>query len=219
MQKLSTLQLAGGLAYLTMSQAQSQTELNSLPQPGTVTSQPSPAPAYPQLPLRPTNEEDPRYQGSLALELGWGAPYGFGVSYAHYLSPNWDINGGLGIGVGGKIGIGTRYFINPSRAFTPYVGANLVRTGRLDQVTVDLNGEEAVYSMSASGTLHLRGGLRWQPGRIGLLATGGYGVRLTGNPVTYDPAYNPSRQLRNLVDIISPGGVELSVGIVIGLGR
>ncbi|MDU0371759.1 hypothetical protein ACFPAF_15255 [Hymenobacter endophyticus] len=219
MLKLSTLLLAGGLAYFTVGQAHAQTELNSRPQPGMTPSQATPAPAYPQLPLRPTDDDYPRYQGSLALELGWGAPYGFGVSYAHHLTPNWDINGGLGIGIGGKIGIGTRYFLKPERTFTPYVGANVVRTGRIDQVSVELNGEQAVYSMASSATLHLRGGVRWQPGRVGLLATGGYGVRLGGNPVVYDPAYNPSPQLRNFVDIISPGGVEVSVGIVVGLGR
>lgn len=219
MQKLSTLLLAGGLAYLTTGQALAQTELNSVPQPGTTPQPAAPTPTYPQMPQRPAADAAPRYQGSLTLELGWGAPYGFGVSYAHHLSPNWDINGGLGLGIGGKIGMGTRYYVNPDRPFTPYVGANLVRTGRISDVSVEVDGEQAVYSMSPSGTLHLRGGLRWQPGRIGLLATGGYGILLTGDPVTYDAGYNPSQRLRNVVQIINPGGVEVSVGLVIGLGR
>ncbi|RSK36163.1 hypothetical protein [Hymenobacter metallilatus] len=217
MQKLSTLLLAGGLAYLVAGQAQAQTELNSVPQPGTVPQQP--APYYMPQAMQPAADAAPRYPGSLTLELGWGAPYGFGISYAHHLTPAWDINGGLGLGVGGKIGIGTRYYLNPNRPFTPYIGANLVRTGRVDNVSVELDGEQAVYSMKPSGTLHLRGGLRWQPGRIGLLATGGYGILLTGDPVLYDAGYSPSQRLRNVVEIISPGGVEVSVGLVIGLGR
>lgn len=169
----------------------------------------------------PTNGSDPapHYRSSLGLELGWGAPYAFGLTYAYQVSPAFDINAGAGIGVGAKIGVGARYYFRPNHSFTPYVGVNLVRTGRLDNMNVELNGEKAIYSMSPSAVAHLRGGIRWQPGRIGLLATVGYGSRFTGDPVTYDPAYYPTLNLRNLVQTISPGGLEFSVGMVIGLGR
>lgn len=218
MQKLFTLTLAVGLALAGAAHAQTQPELNSLPQ----TDRPTPPPAvapYPQLPQRPAADTEPHYRSSLNLELGWGAPYAFGVTYAQHLSPHWDLNGGLGIGVGGKIGVGTRYYFNPQRALTPYLGANLVRTGRVDNVTVDFEGEQVEYSMKPSGTLHLRAGLRWQPGRIGLLATTGYGILFTGDPVSYHYGANPSPRLRNLVEVLNPGGLELSVGLVIGLGR
>ncbi|OWP63243.1 hypothetical protein CDA63_10335 [Hymenobacter amundsenii] len=168
---------------------------------------------------QPNADPFPHYRSSLGLEMGWGAPYGLGVIYAYNVSPAFDVNVGAGIGVGAKIGVGARYYFRPDHAFTPYVGVNLVRTGRLENVNVDLNGEEAIYSMSPSAVAHLRGGIRWQPGRIGLLGTVGYGSRLTGDPVTYDPAYYPSPSLRDLVQTISPGGVEFSVGMVIGLGR
>ncbi|GAA4373728.1 hypothetical protein GCM10023186_04600 [Hymenobacter koreensis] len=157
---------------------------------------------------------------SLAISLGWGAPYGFGIEYAHMLGSNFDVNAGAGIGVGGKIGIGTRYYFRPERNFTPYVGANLTRSGRVDNVDVTYNNETANYSMTPSGLLSLRGGFRWQPGHVGLSGTLGYGARLTGDPVVYSPyTPQPSQPLRDLVQTISPGGIEISIAMHIGLGR
>ncbi|MBT9395300.1 hypothetical protein KLP40_19190 [Hymenobacter sp. NST-14] len=225
MVNISTLALAGGLALAATGQALAQTELNSAPQPGSTTApatMAAPTPAAAPAGYRPAPDTAPRYRSSLMLELGWGAPYGgLGISYAGHLTPSFELNGGIGFGVGGKIGVGARYYITPEKPFTPYVGVNLVRTGRIDDATVELDGEEARFTLSPSGVLHLRGGLRWQPGRVGLLGTLGYGARFTGDPVTYDNFVNPnpSDRLRDLVQTISPGGVEFSVGLVIGLGR
>lgn len=168
---------------------------------------------------RSGSDPAPMYRSSLALELGWNAPYGFGITYGYNVSPAFDVNAGLGIGVGGKVGVGARYYFRPNRPFTPYLGVNLVRTGRLDNVEAELNGEQITYSMSPSATAHLRGGIRWQPGRVGLLATIGYASRISGDPVTYAPGSYPSPSMRDFVQIISPGGGEFSVGVVIGLGR
>ncbi|OON68767.1 hypothetical protein B0919_11305 [Hymenobacter sp. CRA2] len=162
---------------------------------------------------------------TLGLGFGWGAPYGLGLEYARMVSPNVDINAGLGIGIGGKIGVGVRYYFRPDARVSGFVGANLARSGRIDNVRVSYsNGsrtEEAEYSMAPSGVLHLRGGLRWQPGRVGLLGTVGYGARFTGDPVMFkNTAYygQPSQEMRNLVNIISPGGLELSIGVLFPLG-
>lgn len=215
--KLSIL-LASGLTLAALSTATAQTQLNSQPQP-TAPAQPgAPAVATPAAPL--LSQQPSPYSGSvLSMEVGWGAPYGgLGFSYGHHVSPSLDINAGLGIGVGGKIGVGARYYLRPQSELSPYLGANLVRSGRLDNVEIELNQEKAVYSMAPSGVLHLRGGLRWQPGRLGLLGTLGYGVRFTGNPITYQNGYTPSMELRNLVETISPGGVEISLGLAINLG-
>lgn len=168
---------------------------------------------------RANADSAPLYRSSLALELGWNAPYGLGITYGYNVSPAFDINAGVGIGVGAKIGVGARYYFRPDRPFTPYVGVNLARSGRVDNVDIDLNGEQVTYSMSPSATAHLRGGIRWQPGRIGLLATVGYASRFTGDPVIYAPGSMPSPNMRDLVQVISPGGAEFSVGLVIGLGR
>ncbi|WP_303310716.1 hypothetical protein [Hymenobacter sp. BT730] len=214
--KLAIL-LAAGLTFTALSNADAQTELNAQP---TAPAQPTtPAVSTPAAPL--LSQQPSHYTGSLlSMEVGWGAPYGgLGFSYGHHVLPNLDINAGLGLGVGGKIGVGARYYLRPQSQVSPYLGVNLVRSGRLDNVEVTLDQETAVYSMAPSGVLHLRGGLRWQPGRLGLLGTLGYGVRVTGDPVTYQNGYNPSMELRNLVQTISPGGVEISLGLAINLGH
>lgn len=164
---------------------------------------------------------------SLGLELGWGGPYGgIGFSYAHMVTPHIDLNAGLGIGLGGKIGFGARYFISPGKRVSPYIGANISRSGRIDDFNITLDKglpteEEARYTVVPSGLLHLRGGLRWQPGRVGLLGTVGYGIRFAGDPVLYSTStgMSPSSRMRNMADIFSPGGLEFSLGMSVGLGR
>ncbi|QIX62596.1 hypothetical protein FY528_05650 [Hymenobacter lutimineralis] len=212
--KLSVI-LTAALALATLPFAQAQTELQTQPNVAT------PLPASPAMPTQaPLLSEQPvRYHAStLSIEAGWGAPYGWGLSYAYLVAPNLDLNAGLGIGVGGKIGVGLRYYLQPQRELSPYLGLNLARTGRLDNVEIELNQERAVYSMAPSGVLHLRGGLRWQPGRLGMLASFGYGVRFTGNPISYQPGPTPSPELQNVVKAISPGGLEISLGLAINLG-
>jgi hypothetical protein len=142
------------------------------------------------------------------------------------VTPNIDLNAGFGVGFGGKIGIGARYFVSPGKRVSPYLGANISRSGRIDDVNITLdegmpNEEKVRYTMAPSGLLHLRGGLRWQPGRVGLLGTVGYGIRFAGDPVMYvtSTGLPPSPRMCNTVDIFNPGGLEISLGMSIGLGR
>jgi hypothetical protein len=167
-----------------------------------------------------------RYRtSSLGIDLGWGGPYGgIGFYYAHMIGGGTDVNAGVGLGVGGKIGVGVRHFFSPAKALTPYIGANLSRSGKIDNARVALNEgtpsqEEAFYNLSPSGVLNLRTGLRWQPGRVGLIGTLGYGARFTGDPVTYNNNQRPSQQMRDLVSAVSPGGLEITLGMSIGLGQ
>jgi hypothetical protein len=186
----------------------------------------APAASQPIAVARPIDLSNYRVS-SLGVELGWGGPYGgLGFSYAHMVTPNIDLNAGLGIGIGGKIGIGVRYYVNPGRRVSPYLGANISRSGRIDDVNITLDEglpteEKVRYTMAPSGLLHLRGGLRWQPGRVGLLGTVGYGIRFAGDPVLYatSTGMSPSPRMRNMVDVFSPGGLEISVGMSIGLGH
>ncbi|MGY2133302.1 hypothetical protein ACW9KT_13815 [Hymenobacter sp. HD11105] len=207
--------------------ALAQTELNTNP------------PATPSSPVAPTTRST-IYAGqpasvaaptslyrtsSLGIDLGWGGPYGgLGFYYAHLVAPGTDINAGFGLGVGGKLGIGVRHFFNPTRSFSPYVGANLSRSGRIDnfKLTIDEGmptQESTAYTLAPSGVLNLRSGVRWQPGRVGLLGTLGYGVLFTGNPVTYANGQMPSQRMRDVVEATSPGGLEITLGMSIGLGR
>lgn len=223
---------AAALAVFTAYSAAAQTELPTRPDPAAQPTRPASAqPAAPVsapyvAPAMPASYPT----SALGLEFGWGAPYGWGIEYAHMVTPNVDLNAGFGIGVGAKVGIGARYFFRPERPLSPYLGANLSRTGGLSNVDVSFvhnqgtSGsyeEMANYSMTPSGVLHLRGGGRWQLGGIGLLGTLGYGVRLSGDPVSFDTFRygQPSPEMRNLVQTISPGGLEISLGILFGLGR
>lgn len=203
--------------------ALAQTELNTRP------------PAVPSSPVErstqyPTPEAQPTHSSlyrtsSLGIDLGWGGPYGgLGFYYAHLLGAGTDINAGFGLGVGGKLGVGVRHFFRPQKAFSPYIGANLSRSGRINEFTFTIDEgmpteETTVFTLAPSGVLNLRSGLRWQPGRVGLLGTLGYGLRFTGNPATYDSGQFPSQRMRNTVEAISPGGLEVTLGMSIGLGQ
>ena len=193
----------------------------------------TPAPA-PQAPL-PASAPTPTYpRTSLGLSLGWGAPYGWGLDFSYLVMPQLDISLGAGATITGtKLGVGARYYFAPTRQVSPFVGANLVRSGGINDLRVTANSsssgggssgygstaDEAVVNFKATGLAHLRGGLRWQPSpRFGLLGALGYGVVLGGDPVEYVKL--PAQQsTRTAVNIFSPGGVEFSLGLALGLGR
>ncbi|MDF7810343.1 hypothetical protein [Hymenobacter sp. YC55] len=203
--------------------ALAQTELNTRPPVGT---RPAPGTRATLSIARPSDLSTYR-TSTLGIDLGWGGPYGgLGVNYAHLVGPSTDVNVGVGLGFGGKIGIGLRQYLSPRRPLSPYLGLNLSRSGRLDNLTLTLNEdtpseEKADVRFAPSALLHLRSGLRWQPGRVGLIGTLGYGVRLSSDPATYvtSTGVSPSQRMRDLVDILSPGGIELSIGMSIGLSQ
>lgn len=170
--------------------------------------------------------------------LGWDAPYGFGIELSHLVTRRLDVNVGTGIGLSGtKLGLGTRYFFAPEKRVSSYVGANLVYSGGWNSIELREGGGDDWYegdgyhvgtlSVKPTTVLHLRYGLRWQPGkrpsRVGLLGTVGYGLRVSGNPMRYrmDPGYNEPDNIKQAVDraIYAPGGLELSIGLSIGLGQ
>ncbi|KUG09651.1 hypothetical protein [Solirubrum puertoriconensis] len=207
---------AFSLAVFTTLPLQAQSELAAKPDTSRLTARPLPPPAASAAAGRP-----PLYRpSSLGMSLGWGAPYGWGFEYSQLVSPNLEVNGGLGVGLGGKIGVGVRYYIEPTKRVSPFFGANLARSGRFANVTLAIDDEEVQYSLRPSGVLHLRTGLRWQPGRFGMLGTFGYGLVFTGDPATYHYATygRPSKEMRSLVRFFGPGGPEVSLGFLIGLG-
>lgn len=176
----------------------------------------APAPATPERQY-PTS--------SLGITAGWGAPYGWSLDYSRMLTPQLDVNAGVGIGIGSKIGLGTRYYFAPQRRVSPFVGANLVYTGRTQPVALTIKDntgteEQTRVGFKATSLLHLRGGVRWQTSsRFSLLGALGHGIRLNGNPVEYVPGFEPTRQsTRDIVDLIAPGGIEISVGVAFGIG-
>lgn len=218
--KTATL-LATLLAVAVGGPALAQTELNT--QPPATPSSPidrSPLPAARVLP-----KVSLYHTSSLGLDLGWGGPYGaLGFSYARLINPNTDVNVGVGLGLGAKIGGGVRYFLHPDRLCTSYFGLSVSRTTRFSEMNLSFDEgtpteEKVGYSIEPTTVLHLRSGLRWQPGRFGLLGTLGYGARLTGDPVKYYyMSQPPSQRMRTLMYFLNPGGIEISLGMSIGLG-
>ncbi|UYZ61036.1 hypothetical protein [Hymenobacter latericus] len=214
---ISSIVAAFSLAVFATPSAQAQSELAARPDTTKLAARPLSPPAGPaplsQPPLYPAS--------SLGLSLGWGAPYGWGLEYSQLVSANLEVNGGLGVGMGGKIGVGVRYYLEPAKRVSPFFAANLARSGRFANVSLALDSEEVQYSLRPSGVLHLRSGLRWQPGRFAMLGTIGYGLVFTGDPATYHYASNgrPSKEMRSLVRLFGPGGPELSLAFLLGLGN
>ena len=140
------------------------------------------------------------------------------------------MNAGVGASItGSKIGIGTTPYLAPEHRVSPFFGANLVHGGGRQDVYVAeahrvldhtfTSSEKVHVSFRSTNLLHLRSGLRWQPApRLGILGTLGYGFVLGDDPVEY--LEEPARQsLRDAVRVQSPGGVELSVSLVLALSR
>lgn len=166
---------------------------------------------------------------SLGLSLGWGSPYGAGVDISYLVLPQLDVNAGVGFSITGtKIGVGTRFYFSPEHKISPFVGANLVHSGGFNKLNVTSNGnssggygssaDKAVVNYKATNLLHLRGGVRWQPTyQFAMIGTLGYSAVLGDNPVEYVQEPN-NQSTRDAVNIFSPGGVELSIGVALGLG-
>jgi hypothetical protein len=163
---------------------------------------------------------------SIGVTRGWGAPYAAGLDVGRFVTDKLELTAGAGFGVsGGKLGVGARYYLRPDRRCTPYFGLNLVRSGRVeDASTTIMSGVDVEYDVRPNPLLHLRSGLRLGQRRVSWLTTLGYGIRLAGNPITFNepdefqrPGPRPItvRRARRL----GPGGLELSVGLRIVLGK
>ncbi len=173
-----------------------------------------------------------RYRpAALSLDAGWGAPTGWGLTYSHMLGQqfDWTLGGGLAIS-GAKLGVGVRYYVAPERRVSPWFGTALVRSGGMSDLEVDSDADadddfdwfntpdaSRTYSIRANWQLHARSGLRWQPGRVGFLGALGYGFCLSDDPFRFPDAM--PRADRRLARVLGPGGVEVSMSIVVGLGR
>ncbi len=187
----------------------------------------TPAPAVARAPLSVPR----RYpKSSLALVVGWGAPYGWGLEFSEMASANLDINVGAGLSVtGGKLGIGTRYYFTPERKVSGWVGANLVRSTGLDNIAITSNNNNSGYNggynsptnsgvinYKAATLVHLRGGMRWQPvHRFAMFGGLGYGISLSGDAVEYVSG-NFDQPTIDAIKLLAPGGVEVSVGVALG---
>lgn len=207
--------------------ALAQTELNTQRTAPTTSPSPSVRTRQTTVPIARPADLNRYHKSTLGIDLGWGGPYGgLGINYAYLIGSATDINAGVGYGLGSKISIGVRQYLSPASRLSPYLGINLTRSGKVDSLDVTLDErqpteEQATFRLAKSTQLHLRAGLRWQPSRVGLIGTVGYGIRLSGDPATYitPTGQQPSDRMRNTWDILRPGGLEFSLGMSIGLGK
>ena len=169
--------------------------------------------------------------------VGWDAPYGFGVEVSHFVSRRTELNAGVGINFSGsKVGVGLRYYSAPQKRVSPFFGLNVVQSGGNSEIEIREGGGDdwyegdgyvtTVLTVKPTTLVHLRTGLRWQPGkrpgRVGVFGNIGYGIRVSGNPMQYDLVNYPApdrwdRWAHRL--IYAPGGFEMSLGLSIGLGQ
>jgi hypothetical protein len=161
---------------------------------------------------------------SVGFTGGWGAPYGWGVDISQMIMPSLDVNAGMGLGVGWKIGVGARYYFTPQKRVSPFAGVNISRTSGINdmELTVETGSgysatrELVRFSIAPSMVIHARGGVRCQFRKIGLIGALGYGIHPGSDPLTYTSGYEPAAQsTRDVMNAITPGGFELSAGITL----
>jgi hypothetical protein len=141
---------------------------------------------------------------------------------AYRFQPSLDGNIGVGIGASGaKIGGGVRYYM-PSRTRNQlFVGTNLVYSYSDIDLDLALDGAEGRYRMHSSTLLHVRAGLHHQYRRNALQFALGYGAVLAPHAaIEFIPGHGPgSTALRDMAKLVGPGGVEVSMSFLFGLGR
>jgi hypothetical protein len=144
------------------------------------------------------------------------------VEVAYRFQPSWDGNIGVGIGSSGaKLAGGVRYYV-PSRTHNHlFVGSNLVYSYADIDFDMELDGVEGRYRMHSSTLLHVRAGLHHQYRRNAMQFALGYGAVLAPHAaIEYIPGHGPgSAAMRDIAKMVGPGGVEVSMSFLFGLGR
>lgn len=171
-------------------------------------------------------------RASLGFDAGWGAPTGWGLTYSHLIGERTDWTFGAGLGISGaKVGVGLRWYVAPTRRVSPWFGTALALSGGMSDLSVSADGggdddldwfsssrtSAERYSIRSGWTVHVRSGLRWQPGRVGFLGSLGYSQRLGRDPFRFPDTMIAAD--RRLARALGPGGVEVALGIVVGLGQ
>ncbi|WP_022821730.1 hypothetical protein [Hymenobacter norwichensis] len=193
----------------------SRPQLNTLP-PATRSGTPVAAPFA----LSQVVETPPAL--TAGLSLGWGAPYAAGVEVAYRFQPSLDGNIGVGIGSSGaKVGGGVRYYV-PSRTRNQlFVGTNLVYSYADIDFDLEMDGVQGRYRMHSSTLLHVRAGLHHQYRRNAMQFALGYGAILAPQAaIEFIPGFGPgSTTMRDIAKLVGPGGAEVSISFLFGLGR
>lgn len=143
--------------------------------------------------------------------VGWGSPYGgVAIHYARNFAESHSLGMGVGMsGAGAKYGIDYKLFFTPQESFNPYLGLALSHAGGVSEMKVSNQTDSAFYNIKGGSQLTPRVGFRFKAGPIGLYASAGYGICLSGGGVEYI-AGSEKESLRDFAEILSPGGLEVS---------
>jgi len=146
---------------------------------------------------------------------GFGAAYGNGIQAGYVLQDNIDINVGAGFNLsGGKLGIGSRFYIYPSNKITPFLGANIVRSTGLSEVRITVNENEAFYKIPANMVLNGKIGVRYRKeSGTDILGAIGYGIAVGDNDAKYISG-SKAAAVKDFADLATAGGIDISLSVL-----
>lgn len=144
---------------------------------------------------------------------GWGAPYGFGVVYSYLITPNLDLNAGLGFSFSGlRTGIGTRYFFK-DQGSSPFVGSNFIYSSGLSGLEVSTSDGTGKYKVEPDQAFFLRGGYKIEHYNKLFFVNIGYGIPVDPQNSIWQSGEESSSQ-QDLANLMRLGGIEISGSIV-----
>jgi hypothetical protein len=159
----------------------------------------------------------------LEIEAGWNSNTGIGLKIDHLIVNNASIEAGLGLGAWGfKASGGARYYFTPP--FRHSLGAALSYSfGSPQDVTVELEvndgfggaEEDSVdFSINPCAVVNLTYAydIEMSP-RFKLCLEAGYGISLNSEPYTVRDDRTLTKKSRQVMDIVAPGGVVVSLGL------
>ncbi|PWJ42933.1 hypothetical protein [Sediminitomix flava] len=156
------------------------------------------------------NDEPSKF--GIGLGAGWNAPYGTGVQLNLSVSPNLDLNAGIGLSMAGaKRGIGTRYYFTPN-ANSVFLGASMSWSTGLDNLEVNVNEEYGYYILEEGSTFQFSGGYKFDFGKRFMILSMGYGVLTSGGEAVFQEGVQDITQ--DFANLMSPRGLEVSCTIV-----
>lgn len=151
----------------------------------------------------------------IAINLGWGHPFGNSVEYGVDLADGNVLGVGAGLSMaGGMYGIDARRFFRTERAINPYLGLAVSKATGVDEITVNSRSgslkDTAVYQIEGGIQVVPRAGVRLRLARLHLYLNGGYGIVVSGGGMKWVSGTDNS-STRRIVELFTLGGVEASI--------
>lgn len=156
----------------------------------------------------------------IAVNLGWGHPFGNSVEYSVDLADGNVLGVGAGFSMaGGRYGIDARRLFRTDGPVDPFLGVAVSKATGMDEVTVSSSSgsrtDTAVYKIDGGIQVTPRAGARLRVARLHLYLNGGYGFVVSGGGMQWISGKDDS-STRRIVELFTLGGLEVSLsgGIV-----